>query len=93
MSYTIAFQKGALKDYNEACIWYRDKSIDTEISFKKVIDQRLQDVANNPDAYGIRFQNARAISLKKFPYLIFYEVDHVSQFVFVIVGLARSQRP
>jgi plasmid stabilization system protein ParE len=84
MSYTIAFQKGALKDYNEACKWYRDKSIDTEINFKKTLDLRLQDVANNPDAYGIRFKNTRAISLKKFPYLIFYEVDHALQFVYVV---------
>jgi mRNA-degrading endonuclease RelE of RelBE toxin-antitoxin system len=84
MSYTIAFHKGALKDYKEACKWYREKSIKTEINFKETLDLRLQDIAENPDAYGVRFKNVRAISLKKFPYLIFYEVEHTAKFVYVI---------
>jgi toxin ParE2 len=84
MSYTIAFQKGALKDFREACKWYHEKSLDIEINFKESIDERLQNIADNPDAYGIRFKNVRAISLKKFPYLIFYEVEHTRQFVYVL---------
>ncbi len=84
MSYTLALQKGALKDYDEACKWYREKSLDTEINFQETLDQRLQDIADNPDAYGVRFRNVRAISLKKFPYLIFYKIEHSTQFVYII---------
>jgi plasmid stabilization system protein ParE len=84
MSYTIAFQKGALKDYKEACKWYRSNSETTENHFKEAIDQRLQDIAENPEAYSTRFKDVRAVALKKFPYLIFYQVEHSFQLVYVI---------
>ena len=84
MSYTIAFVKKALTDYDEACTWYREKSQETEINFIKALDQRLQEIANNPNAYGVRFKNVRAAALKKFPYLVFYKVNHVTQYVHVV---------
>lgn len=84
MGYTIAFHTGGLKDYDEACSWYWDKNPETETLFKKAIDQRLQDVVKNPEAYGIRFKSIRAINVKKFPYLIYYEIDFRFKYIYVL---------
>jgi plasmid stabilization system protein ParE len=88
MSYTIKLRLQTIADFEEACHWYRDKSIETEDKFKKAFRERLSDIAENPEAYGVRFEKGtykvRAVNVKKFPYLIFYIVNNVQQTVRII---------
>jgi plasmid stabilization system protein ParE len=88
MSYTIRLRAKAVAEFEEACRWYNERSEQTGENFKKAFRERLYDISENAEAYSIRFkketQSVRAVTLKNFPYLIFYIVNNPLQSVRII---------
>ena len=84
MKYTIMFRHKALEDYDGARHYYEQTSFETKEKFEKAISEGLDKISLNPDGFGFRFDDVRAFSLKKFPYLICYRVNDVSKIATVI---------
>lgn len=48
MKYKITFRKRASKEYLDALLWYKVRSIDAASNFVKAIDETLEKIAGNP---------------------------------------------
>ena len=74
MSYLIKINKRALNDIQKALNYY-DK-IDTSIGdkFQLNLDKAIAAIANNP-FYQIRYSDVHCLLVKKFPYMIHFQVN------------------
>lgn len=83
MSYNVKLVADAKSDFAEAHSYYLKISRKIATNFGKEVKYAIEHLAINP-FFEIRAQNYRAIPLKKFPYIIFFEVDQAHKDVKVI---------
>ena len=84
MSYKIRVSPIAQSHIEDAFYYYKNKtSLTVATNFKNSLAQVYKILSINP-FFEIRAQNYRAIPLKKFPYIIFFEVDQAHKEVKVI---------
>ena len=74
MKYFFEFKEEARKDIIETAAWYRDKRTDLDKIFLLAIEKAISRIKNNPAAGRKIYKAFREISLKKFPYVIIYEI-------------------
>ena len=87
MSATIHIFKSALGDLQNALDWYDSQSFGLEQRFSKAVNERINFIANNPEASPIKVEGFRGTQLKKFPYTIYYDYEPVQSIVFVAAVL------
>jgi addiction module RelE/StbE family toxin len=84
MKFKIVVQPEAKKDIDLALNYYRDV---TNSAIAKKLNLEIQlafsALKTNP-FYQIRTKNYRAIPLKKFPYLLFYQILEPQRTIFII---------
>ena len=84
MSYKIRVSPITQSHIENAFYYYKNKaSLTVAINFKNSLAQVYKILLINP-FFEIRAQNYRAIPLKNFPYIIFFEVDEAHMEVKVI---------
>ena len=74
MNYTLIFDPEAYQDIEQAYNYYFDQ-VSPQVAelFNSDLQDAFQALQINP-FYQIRTRNYRALPLKKFPYLLFFEV-------------------
>lgn len=93
MAYTIYITPTALNDIDSAVNYYNDKVADLGFRFADEIDNSLQAIALQPNAYTERYRDVRGKLVKKFPYLILFRINTVIQNVEVVRIFNTSQNP
>ena len=74
MKYFFEFKEEARQDIIEAAAWYRDKRTDLDKRFLSAIDETISRIVNNPASGRKIYKIYREASVKKFPYVIVYEI-------------------
>ena len=75
MGYKIRISPTARANIKEAVTYYKkENSIKVAQNFVKDYEQTLQKIIQNP-FYQIYYKNFRGLPFKKYPYIIFYQVD------------------
>ncbi|MGZ8516749.1 MAG: type II toxin-antitoxin system RelE/ParE family toxin [Chitinophagaceae bacterium] len=76
MSYTCRFHPLTQGDYNEAYAWYEDKLEGLGDRFLKAVNQKIEEIALHPEAYGSRSSKKFGeAQVDFFPYLIIYKMN------------------
>lgn len=77
MTLRIAVDLEAQYEIGEAAGWYEDRLTGLGLEFLAAVDRALSSIAENPDRFQVWQQGHpfRRYVLKRFPYVVFYEVE------------------
>lgn len=91
MSYTVAYQSKALKEYERTVAWYRDKSKQAAENFEVAVEKRITVLRSDPSRYRKTHKEFHEVSLKKYPYSIVYLIEEKAKQV-VISSIYHHRR-
>ena len=93
MAYTLYITPTAIKDIEEALEYYNSKVSDLGFRLTDDVEYNLDSISQNPYAFAERYKNVRGKLLKKFPYLILYQINNTAQSIEVIRLFNTYQNP
>jgi len=91
MSYTIAYQKVAIEEYELAIALYAERSEQAAENLIIAIKEKLDVLRTEPDRYRKTYRQFREVALKKYPYSIVYFINEVDQMV-IITSIYHHKR-
>lgn len=75
MSYQVLFRSPALKELEEAYMWYEDKKINLGERLLNEVQSTLDLLKLNPKIFQLQKKPFRQVHLKNFPYLMIFSVE------------------
>ena len=90
MVYSILFDGTAREDIAIAFEWYEERQPKLGNGFLKDIDHALKVIVKNPMAFAFVNEHHRHYPLKKFPFVILYEIDHSTIFIDAVFHTSRN---
>ncbi len=91
MSYLIVYQPRAVKEYEVAAAWYKERSIQAAENFEAAINKKISILRLNPSRYRKTYKEFRGIKLDKYPFNIIYLVDEINLKV-IITSIYHNKR-
>lgn len=92
MDFNYKFLPTAEKDIEEATKYYADISVKVLKNFNKQLDLAIDRIITNP-YFQKRHRNVRALTVKKFPYIIFYEISEDEKMIYILSVFCTHQNP
>jgi len=92
MSYSITIEDNALQDIQDAIDYYDDQQIGLGEKFENNVHKSITTLTKNP-FYQIRYENIRCFPLKKFPFMIHFELQETNELIRIIAVFHTSQSP
>ena len=87
MTDSLRFHPLVAEDLEAAANWYDEISPELGNRFRASVDSRFDAVENRPESFGVVDPPFRAARIKKFPYLIVFEL---SQSATDVLGVFHS---
>lgn len=75
MAYTLAVKPGAEEDIEQAYNWYEDQREGLGVEFLAELGFYYRKLEQQPSIFGKANKTYRQAVLKRFPYIIVFEVD------------------
>ncbi|MCD6013337.1 MAG: type toxin-antitoxin system RelE/ParE family toxin [Flavipsychrobacter sp.] len=91
MKYRYIYDPRAITEYEEAIIWYSERSELVSENFVLAVNEKLDEICEHPTRYRNTKKYFRETFLKKYPYSIVYFVEEDAKTV-VIVSIFHSSR-
>ena len=88
----IKFHSEAEADFQEALEWYAQQRIGLEAEFMLCVDEALTRIQRNPEIYPCEIRNIRKTLVRRFPYIIYYEVEKHDIMILAIFHAKRHPR-
>ena len=88
--YHIIITETAEAEYNDAYWYYEEKQNGLGVSFDCEADQLLKTIKKNPLLFQRKYKQYREALLRRFPYLIVYEIIHENIIVHSFFHTSRS---
>ena len=82
MKYNVVFQPRAVIEIQNSIDYYDNKQLGLGEEFYNEIFEYIETIILNP-FYKIHSENIRILPLKKFPFVIFYQIDEIERKVFI----------
>jgi|TARA_B100000508_G_scaffold131537_1_gene119753 hypothetical protein len=92
MTFIIKIEPEAKLDIQEGIDWYNEKEAGLGRTFHSAVKAHLKKLTTNP-FFQIRYDKARCLPLKKFPYLIHFTIDEKNTRVIVHAILNTAREP
>lgn len=92
MSYALEIQSEAVIDIQEAFEWYETKREGLGFDFIEEVENGLENISNNPKYYSFISENFRRYKIKRFPYLVVYEIEGASVVVNSVKHSSRKRK-
>jgi len=73
-----------------AYLWYEDQREGLGDEFLKSLEEGYTKISKNPYFYQVKFENKRTLKIKRFPYLIIYEIEENSVIVYAVFYASRD---
>jgi len=83
------FRNAADADVGDAHGWYRERGLDLADQFLQAVDQCVESIERNPQAYPKVHGEIRRALLHRFPYCLFYVIDPAE---IVVLGCLHGHR-
>lgn len=90
MSYRIVFKEEAYNDVLETRLWYESRQKGLGNRFLDEIEEHLKIIEREPRLFQTRKNNWRYCPLRKFPYLIVYEIEQEDLIVYAVFNSFQS---
>ena len=92
MAYEIAVKPGARKDMAESYFWYEDQKAGLGEEFLEEIRLKLKSLEINPLVFQIVKNPFRQAPLKRFPFVIVYEILQREVIIYAVFHTNRSPK-
>jgi toxin ParE1/3/4 len=91
MNYEILLQSEAVIDIQDAFDWYELQRSGLGSEFMNEVEDGLEKLSRHPQHYSASTQKYRKLRIKRFPYLLIFEIEDLK----VIINAVRriSQKP
>ena len=92
MDFSFKFLPNAEENIEDATDYYAGISMKVLRNFNRQLDLSINRILINP-YFHKRYKDVRAFPLKKFPYIIFYEVDEEEKMIYILSVFCTHQNP
>lgn len=92
-NYKISIDVEALEDIQQATNWYNEQCPGLGTNFQNQVKLQINDLKKHALIYAIRYKNVHCNIVKKFPFMIHYTIDEVSNLVKVFAIIHTSRNP
>jgi hypothetical protein len=90
--FKIIIQEEASQDIRDGAEWYNEQQSGLGKRFKLEVKSQINLLKTSP-FFRIRYDNIRCLPLKKFPFMIHFEVDEVKKIVTIRAVFNTSRNP
>jgi hypothetical protein len=90
MNYHLEILEDVKSDLEEAVTWYEGKKAGLGIDLLNEWEQKINHICVSPEHYQIQFKHTRHAYLKKFPYLIVYEISNTTIVIYAFLHAKQS---
>ena len=90
MNYQLVIIHEVYEELNEAAVWYNDQQAGLGFELLDEWENTLSSLFTNPLGYEKKYKYFRQIELKRFPYLIIFEVLNNQIVVYHFISSKRS---
>lgn len=90
MAYKLVLKSRAENDLAEGIEWYESSSKGLGLKFLNWVEKYLKNIQTNPLQYPIKRKQYREAFIKKFPYIIIYEIIENEIVIFAIFNTYRN---
>ena len=91
--FKIIFSSRALKDLNEACLWYNYQQKALGKRLIADVKSTVVLIKKNPYFASVKYGNIRTAACHTFPYAIHYEVDETDKLIRIVSIFHFSRKP
>ena len=91
MAFPYIIDPIAAVEYEEAFMWYEERSPIAADGFIVAVQNAISTVCNTPERYRNSYKNLRELSLKKYPFNLIYYFDDKKQTI-VIISIYHHKR-
>jgi plasmid stabilization system protein ParE len=92
MKYTIVIKEEAAQESIEAYLWYEDKNAGLGEAFFENLDECYSRIEKNPEAFQLQYKSFRQANLKRFPYIVIFEIEADCIVVYSIFHTSRNPK-
>jgi plasmid stabilization system protein ParE len=75
MIYKVIFSAPANKDVEESISWYDEQLIGLGDDFMAILNNAIEIISINPEAFPRKRNHLRQMPVNKFPFIIVYEIE------------------
>jgi len=89
MTRTVAFRLAALREFEDAAVWYEGRRSGLGESFIAAIDDAMELAAKTPNRFPAMHRNVRCVRVRRFPFSVFFvpEPDRI-----VVLSIFHASR-
>ena len=88
----LIINRPALRDLQDIYDWYEEQQAGLGEDFLGELDVLINYLIHFPYSYKLFYKRLRKVSLERFPYLVYYQVDGDRIFIQRIAHAHRSKR-
>ena len=88
--FSIEVSEEAETDFEESYKYYFEVSPEVADAFFKIINLSLEDIKRNPLIFPVAHEIIRKYVVKKFPFVIYYQIDNSKIKVIAIFHTSRN---
>lgn len=88
----LLFHPLATKDYEGAIAWYSARSVRVALAFEREVERTLQLLRTNPEVWPSFDETHRRVLLRRFPYLLVYELFGGTIWIVAVMHAKRRPR-
>ena len=93
MQYTLIFEPVALKEYEDAVVWYNERSVESAERLVIEIEEKLNTICSDPYRYRNTHKKFREISLQTFPFYIVYFINEEAKLLVIFSFYHHKRNP
>ena len=91
--YRIKIASEVLSDIRETKCWYDSPKNGLGNTFKDTVIKQINDLAEDPQVFAIRYKEIRCMLVKNFPYLIHFYINEKTAVVEVLAVISTDRNP
>jgi plasmid stabilization system protein ParE len=92
MRWNLIIKEEAVEDITNAALWYESRQSLLGEGFLKETESALKEIKSNPFLFQLQRQNIRHGYIKRFPFLIIYEVVENTIVVYAVFQAQRNPK-
>ena len=89
----VTFRRIAAAELREAVAWYQLRQTGLGLDLRDEVDRVIQGIVEHPDRWAIYHKEIRRAVVRRFPYLLYYDIRLGEIRVFRIVHTSRDPLP
>jgi len=92
-SYNITYQERAIKEYESATQWYRQRSERAAENFESAVKEKIDALRTSPGLYKQTYKQFHEVALKRYPYSLVYMINEKERLVIISSIFHHKRHP